>query len=118
MNSIEENNRLIAEFMKLPRGIYPSQSGKGYWTTSIGDIEDASKLLYHESWEWLMVVVDKIESIIFDENNSYNVTIGSTNYCVIQDSNGEMYDESEDRGDSKLETTYIALVEFIKWYNK
>lgn len=76
------------------------------------------EMLFHSDWNWLMSVVDKIESIIFDENNSYNVTIGSTNYCVIQDSNGDTFEIIKDDGKTKLETVYNAVVEFIKFYNE
>ncbi len=69
---------------------------------------------YNTSWDWLMTVIDKIENFIFDENNSYNVTIGSANYCVIQDSNGNTIEIIKDNGNSKLDTTYQAVVEFIK----
>lgn len=78
----------------------------------------ASIAKYHKSWDWLMPVVEKIESIIFNEDNSFNVTIGSTNYCVIQDSHGEVYDSTEDSKESKLLTTYSAVVEFTEWYNE
>ena len=65
-----------------------------------------------------MPVVEKIESFIFDENNSYNVTIGSTNYCIIQDSNGDSVEIIKDNGETKLETVYQAVVEFINQFNK
>jgi hypothetical protein len=109
-----ENNKLIAEFM-------------GFQETSIGWY-DADECLHEKDntfdtlrfdvdWNWLMPVVEKIESIVFDDNNSFNVTIGSTNYCVIQDSNGDTYDSVEGYGETKLLTVYKAVVGFIKWYN-
>lgn len=110
-----ENNKLIAEFLGYEpntNGVYPIvciNEGKGWHLET---------MKYHFDWNWLMEVVEKIESIIFDNNNSFNVTIGSTNYCVIQDSNGDTYESVEDYGETKLLTTYKAIVKFIKWYNE
>ena len=121
-----ESNKLIAEFM----GVKPTILGDEITYEMYGAIdciEDGvdeqhffleEQLLFHTSWDWLMPVVEKIENFIFDENNSYNVTIGSTNYCVIQDSNGDTIEIIKDNGKSKLETTYQAVVEFINQHNK
>lgn len=106
---IDENNRIIAEFM----GDITSLNDE----VSFNKNCSVNELQYHTSWDWLMPVVEKIESIIFDENNSFNVTIGSSIYCVIQDSNGECYDMTYDGEESKLAVVYKAVVEFIKWYN-
>lgn len=124
MNTLE-NNKLIAEFMNnwfektnrddtfIEIGINVPRSSEResslYWLT---DLE------FHNSWDWLMPVVDKIESIIFEENNFFNVTIGGTIYCVIQDSNGEVYDVSYEGEESKFKVVYKAVIEFIKWYNE
>jgi hypothetical protein len=100
----QENNKLIAEFMSVD------------YVDVDTYLEDNKELQYHTSWDWLMPVVERIESFIFDENNSYNVTIGSTNYCIIQDSNGDRIEIIKDNGETKLETVYKAVVEFIKQY--
>lgn len=122
---LKASNKLIAEFMELKptewRGMYSIShnhctSRKNTPKEALDGFASIAK--YHSSWDWLMPVVDKIESIIFDEDNSFNVTIGSTNYCVIQDSHGEVYDAVEDYKETKLLTTYSAVVEFIKWYNE
>ena len=115
---ILEGNKLIARFMKCKE--WP-ETHKGY-VCKFGNIysnfNTLQQLKFHYSWDWLMPVVDKIESIIFNKDNSFNVTIGSTNFCVIQDSNGEVYESIEDYRESKLLTAYVAVTEFIKWYNK
>ena len=74
--------------------------------------------IFYSDWNWVMNVVEAIEDIIFDEDNSFNVTIGSTNYCVIQDSNGEVYETIQDYGNSKLETVIKAINQFLIWYNE
>jgi hypothetical protein len=73
---------------------------------------------FHSDWNWIMEVVEAIEDIIFDEDNSFNVTIGSTNYCVIQDSNGEVFETIQDYGDSKKETVVQAINQFLIWYEQ
>jgi len=100
-----ENYKLLHNFM------HPDSPLKGW-------INESNYTNYFkEDWNTLMEVVDKIESITVDEDNSFNVTIGATNYCVIQDSNGELYESVENYGVSKLITTYNACVEFVKWFN-
>ena len=115
MKNIVENNKVFAEFLgySQPHPDYPNTT---YWYKK--DCQPLTILLFHSDWNWLMSVVDKIESIIFNKDNSFNVTIGSTNFCVIQDSNGEVYESIEDYRESKLLTTYVAVTEFIKWYNE
>ena len=113
------DNELIAEFIGLEYA--PKDKRWDDWFDKNGTRITYGiriPLQYDTSWDWLMPVVEKIENFIFDENNSYNVTIGSTNYCVIQDSNGDTIEIIKDNGNSKLDTTYQAVVEFINQYNK
>ena len=105
-----ENNKLIAEFM----GFVEVDSG---WYNYMPQLQ-AQDLKYHVSWDWLMPVVDKIERIVFDEENSFNVTIGSGIYCVVQDLHGECYEMIYDDEETKIEAVYKAVVDFIKWHNE
>ena len=122
MDNITENNKLIAEFLVKNEGGLVKLKENIFSTIDEFEIPDdyltLKDLKYHKDWNWLMRVVEKIESFVFNENNSFNVTIGATNYCVIQDSNGEFYDGVEDSGETKLLTVYNACIEFIKWYNE
>lgn len=121
--NIIENNKLIARFMGAKKT--SNCSSNELWIprqtvckTDTVELGRGNIIKYHKSWDWLMPVVEKIESFIFDEDNSYNVTIGSTNYCVIQDSCGDTIEIIKDCGRTKIETTHKAVVEFIKWYNE
>ena len=128
MKNIVENNKLIAEFMGVfdkilsTGNIHSWGDAPFYYTTEdtkekvIKNICKYSK--YDSDWNWLMKVVDKIESFVLNDGNSFNVTIGATNYCVIQDSYGEIYENIEDSEETKLLTVYKAIIKFIKWYNK
>lgn len=67
-------------------------------------------LSYHSDWNWLMEVVEKIESL----GNDVLIT---TNYVKI------IFDEGEqeiliNEVNIKIQAVYDACVEFIKWYNE
>ncbi len=121
MNTIE-NNKSIADFMgfELVNGKYElPQFGyiktDGLWS----DIFYPETLKFNKDWNWLMAVVDKIEKIVWADLNdtSFNVTIGATLYCVIQDNNGGVV-EIIGEGQTKIESVYLAVIEFINWYNQ
>ena len=90
---MEENNKLIAEFMgaekthiKSVGDIYcpvPSKNGSEY----------ADKLQYHTSWDWLMPVIDKC----YQEHMSKHIA-DAVMTCNI-------------------DKAYQVVVEFIKEYN-
>tara|TARA_Y100001938_G_C7753697_1_gene265147 strand:+ start:230 stop:523 length:294 start_codon:yes stop_codon:yes gene_type:complete len=93
---MEENNKLIAEFMgaekthiKSVGDIYcpvPSKNGSEY----------ADKLQYHKSWDWLMPVIHK---------------------CFDVAEDGQMSDIMHHLQVAEMGDTYDAVVEFIKDYN-
>jgi hypothetical protein len=100
-----ENNKLIAEFdqkYSIGFGLYDFD----------GCHYKLDELEFHKSWDWLMPAVDKIDSILSDDNL---VTI-TYNRCLI-----EWYEEGitfEGLGNTRIEATFNAVVEFIKAYNK
>lgn len=101
-----KTNKLIAEFMKLPVGIYPSSDGKGYWETPIGDISRNTQelLLYNSSWDWLMPVLSKILELTHDDKG--NETYDSDEYYEILNLIPD------------IKKTYNGIVKFIEEYNK
>lgn len=103
MKTIEEGNKLIAEFM----GITPIVENNGvvYKDPNTGHI---MLIRYHTSWDWLMPVVEKIESL------GYGVTIYRKG-CHINDIG--LFGVNGFNHKSKIEQTWLAVVEFIKWYN-
>lgn len=85
------DNKLIAEFMNIPK-FKKARS---------------NKLLYNTSWDWLMPVVQKIESLGY----VFTIQGGKAEY-------GEMISEPQCFiAEDKLSSTYKAVVEFIKEYN-
>lgn len=69
-------------------------------------------LQYHRSWDWLMDVVEKIESL------GYEAQITSS-WSAILLHNSAIYlvNIYSVDGPNKLTATYRAIVEFVKWYN-
>ena len=61
-NLIEENNTMIAEFMELE--VTPKYNPKEYYVKEYnsGEWYLPEEMKYHESWDWLMLVVEKIET--------------------------------------------------------
>lgn len=118
MNTIEEKNHLISEFMGLVKSSVPSF----YWTKKSIEgfgIGQSVELKYHKDWNWLMEVVEKIESLDF-----YSFEIKKYSVCVYKyNDDGENVRSITSkyatyRGTEKIRATYDACVEFIKWYNE
>ena len=117
-----ENNKLIAEFMGIEEAYNPNGND---WvlkktTPDINgdtDILECCKnndLKYHESWDWLMPVVDKLEGIETDYGYyEFRIQLGETK---IVDDRFETWIEINEG--ERFENTYLAVVEFIKSFNK
>jgi len=103
MKTIEEGNKLIAEFM----GIVPIVETNGivYKDTNTGHI---MLIKYHSSWDWLMPVVEKIE-----KTTQCDIIIHAKNVVdASYNSQTQLY-----YAGSLLQNAWQAVVEFIEWYN-
>lgn len=106
-----EGNKLIAEFMGA------EIDGLNYRVVAYDNIKvcmHPAQLKYHNSWDWLMPVVEKIESL------GANVLIGRM-LCDIKYTNPLNEDEIfEIRIVSGIKINAVngAVVKFIKWYNE
>jgi len=104
-----KDNRLIAEFMEY------ELEGE-VWVATMSKEDDTylgRHLLFQTSWDWLMPVVDKIESFT-DDNKccKYNVNIEQ---CWVEIIDNQTSDEIVFvDGNDKILATYKAVVEFIK----
>jgi hypothetical protein len=109
-----EYNKLIAEFMGL--SFCTKHLYEGWYKNKEHNerICDYAGLKYHNEWNSLMPVVQKIDEM------GYNVTIGRI-YCsitpILEDEN---IIASLVCGDisKKIEIVYGAVVQFIQQYNK
>lgn len=102
---MENNNKLIAEFL----GIQLEEGQERIYINGLGTklIEET----FNTDWNWLMEVVEKIENY----NYSATLFIIEDERCHINSQNGF---EIDSVGHTKIEATYNACVEFIKWYNE
>ena len=108
-----KENKLIAEFMGL-------EFSKGEYYRPLynsGDWIPENELQYHESWDWLMPVVEKIFSL------GYHYEI-KPRYMMIKERTSlhwmscEANFKGQTYNKSQIEIVYNAVVEFIKQYNE
>ena len=102
MNTIE--SKLIAEFLGYE--IFYRPYSNGFIKLSETELCDVDDLEYHTSWDALMPVVEKRESLGY----VFTIQGGKAEY-------GEMISETQCFiAEDKLSSTYNAIIEFIKWY--
>ena len=121
MVDIVEGNKLIAEFMgiRFNNGNAYDSNGNTYmrfrsWNNDMARNEFFRlNKLYHNSWDWLMPVVETIESLgyefIITESRSkikHNTDHSIDIVCM------------RDAIESKQQSVYLTVVEFIQWYNE
>ena len=108
-----KDNKIIAEFMELETKTF-SSGIVNYYHQDIaeGSFFEDNELSYNLSWDWLMPVVEKIESLRDANGNAYRFTIDMCN-AQIEETNIEILG-----GRFKLDTTHKAVVQFINQYNK
>ena len=116
-----EGNKLIAEFMGAEcetddfdrvtneydlfgAGLLPDISGfdpdaKHFYTPD--------QMKFHESWDWLMPVVEKIHNL-YDLEGCPPEIYEIEEFLLIRD----------ELCTGRIETSFHAVVEFIKWYNQ
>jgi len=140
-NEIIEGNRLIAEFdgWKLRATPYINsdniqflwwekfREGKVIRTYHHDILKATGKFewgTYHSSWEWLMPVVEKISRIPLPGDGTrpaeshetfYPFTFGMlspTGRPMVRICASTLFES-----DTLIEATWLAVVDFIKWYN-
>jgi hypothetical protein len=107
---INDGNRLIAYFV-MGAKCFPE------------NIHTAEELKYNSSWNWLMPVISKIESLEHDtvidfRYNPHSKRKDKMHYwsqigkdTIADDISGSSYE-------SKINATWECCVKFIKWYNQ
>lgn len=123
--NIEEGNELIAKFLGCSRKIVKYQqqvwnsSNEYYWDWTEGELwvdehgealnDECDELIYHASWDELMLIIQKIKTLDESEFN-YQVT-NMTLFRIQKESLLNIPISSE------IEVVYSQIVDFIKWYN-
>ncbi len=126
---IEQGNKLIAEFMGFVRkaGALEHYSvPKGQDLHYKAFTLDLKKMTYHTSWDWLMPVVEKIQSLdyfvsILGDGKLPNTKELPVNYCNIFKSGFTteiLIDGGLIPSKSKIESVWKSIVQFIQWYNQ
>lgn len=125
MKNIVENNKLIAEFIgfvadksfevRLVDGINTSYY---YYKDDVMYLPEVME--YNCSWDWLMEVVDKIESLPDEENNgAFFFKIYQDSVSIIFSNDNYIIDLINVMGQgNRINNVYQAVVEFIQLYNK
>lgn len=131
---MEENNKIIAEFLDWEfddlSETFETPFLKLVKLQAFGDEQFSCKLKsfeleFHSDWNWLMEVVEKIESIKDSYHGRFGVYI-SSNSCTIQSTNFKPHKPISNRPhyydnvvlNTKIESTYNAIIRFINFYNK
>ena len=142
-NEILEGNKLIAEFFTREKFFNHSIILHGFDEEE--DLFFDSQLKFHSSWDWLMPVVEKIENL--GNQTFRNLGVTSYSRFEIKHNHIKLYWSKEHKyqlflevipkwmSDSsfgisknqirinitkeitKIEALWLAVVEFIKWYN-
>jgi hypothetical protein len=101
MKTIEEKNRMIAEFIGMQQtsiGWFDAEEVLVLPYTSDNTFDN---LLFHTSWDWLMPVVDAIYNTDIDEQATNE--IGDITHALL---------------DVNINAVHEAVVNFIEFYNK
>jgi len=137
MNTLE-NNRLIAEFMGFEyvgkkitlnrhyslSNIIKQELDNGFYPLAI--MNRSTKLSYilgegryHLSWDWLMPVVEKIETVRDEDFWFINTTYHSKHEIAIKaEHNRRFVNIKVPVTTTRLEATYKAVIKFVNWHNK
>jgi hypothetical protein len=89
-----DNNKLLAEFMDFE------------WYAKDEELE------YHKDWNWLMQVVEKIESL------DYELFIETFEVRIEKHRETLFRQHTKVSNQTKIEAVYNACVSFVKWYNQ
>ena len=112
MKITTENNKLLAEFLGFE--LTTDSISILYYTEDRG-LKQLPK--FHSDWNWLMQVVEKIESLGYNiDTMKVDITkYQSSQFCGIYIDGKRIY---TNYCETKIEAVYNACVEFVKWYNK
>lgn len=124
---ILDGNKLIAEFEGaiIHKGT-GNNSEHTYATYPLeGEFDGATKkitsLFYNCDWNWLMPVVEKIENLEEVDCSFFIVCnecdIAFTHKC-FEDGREIDAPSFRQKTSNKIESTWLAVVEFVKWHNQ
>lgn len=78
------------------------------------------KFKYDTSWDWLMPVIEKIESLPCNkqdgEEYQFSITGDGVSITMFDDGSGVISSRANIIGQSKLEAAFEVVAEFVDWY--
>ena len=110
---MEENNKLIAEFMDMNNDVPHDKTMMVFKTEQGNDVISINDLTYHSDWNELMKVVDKIESLGY----SYD-RVNADVFINSQAGENIIPNPMDCNNMTMLQKTHFIVVEFIKLYNQ
>lgn len=125
---MKEDNKLIAEFMgytQLPDGSYYMSDHQEYdmLLGSYVNFYNPDNMKFNTSWNWLMPVVEKIETLETEFDGKFRVEI--THHTCVITGNKSLFSEQWEKvydvsisHDSKIKAVYDAVIQFITWWNQ
>lgn len=106
MEKVIENNILLADFLDM------------LTTDSEGNIkEDINSLQFHRDFNWLMLVVNKIETLETKDKRTFTIDMHMDSVLIFEyalTTNEVVFTE----GQGRFKNLYNACVQFVKWYNE
>ena len=76
--------------------------------------------LFHNSWDWLMLVVEEIEKLdLIDEFNIRYDSVAKGNWVQITPAFKDSFNIiTTEVYEKKIDAIYVAIIHFIEWYNQ
>ena len=131
--NITENNTLIAEFMEWVEK-YPDDNILVYYLprfwcedfkiTEEFEALEPQEMLFHESCDWLIPVIEKIQ-VIADNPTKYlkecvNIEFDislSAAACELKIDSKRIAGQTAFEPGTLINAVYLCVIEFIKWYH-
>lgn len=118
---MREENELIARFMGGtkqivgPDGLHGYKPGTVLWRDVFDDPGTVTYLLFDSDWDWLMPVVERIETL---DHYRYGFTIDPHGVMCLDYALNEkvLFQVDQQEGDSKIRIVHEAVIEFVKMY--
>ncbi len=125
IENIIKNNELIALFMggRFETNLSFTYTKSGWFDTPANDncqVAQSYSFKYHSDWNWLMPVIEKICTIKFGNEFGFN---GHTflHKFGMQNREGQVtaqfYGFELFQSETIINATYLAVIDFVKWYN-
>lgn len=110
---IIEGNKLIADFNDY---LERAEKEKSPYLYAMKHAYEHGNLKYHESWDWLMPVVEKISEMHIDRYIP-RIEIVANRYVTLNSPNQPLTTFSVAKH-GLITATWQAVVAFIQWYNQ